>query len=147
MNTARAPFEVFLRRGRGAAAAGVAASSLVAARVLLLAGLAAGCGQRGAVTDCAGDPPPVLADDGARLIWEVPSRRTNGAPLENLLGYRVFAGQHPARLRLVAEICSPDATEWVVSGLTPGTWYFALTAVDDRNVESELTNIVSKTIE
>ena len=109
----------------------------------------AGCGaDRSPVTDCAGNPPPRLDERSSVLLsWQAPERRTDGSSLDNLVGYRIYTGRDPAALRPVVEICSPAATSWVVGGLSPGTWHFSLTAIDDRNVESDPTAVVTRTID
>lgn len=115
----------------------------------LLAGLLAACGARSPDrVDCAGRLMPDGADPrSARLIWERPEFRSNGAPLTDLAGYRIYAGGDPSQLRPVAELCSPETTTWVVGGLSPGTWFFAVTAVDQGGIENDPTSAVSKHID
>jgi hypothetical protein len=71
----------------------------------------------------------------------------NGAPLNDLSGYRVYYGTSHAELpRTRIEVNNPSAITWTVTGLAPGTWYFAVTAIDGSGDESSFSNIVSKTI-
>lgn len=53
----------------------------------------------------------------------------------------------PDDLPCLIEIRDPKVTTWKVTGLSPGTWYFAVASFDSGFVESDLTDVVSKRIE
>jgi hypothetical protein len=53
----------------------------------------------------------------------------------------------PDDLACLIEIRDPKVTTWKVTGLSPGTWYFAVASFDSGFVESDLTDVVSKRIE
>jgi len=82
----------------------------------------------------------------ATLSWSAPAARTDGSPLTNLAGFRVYFGNSAGDLRYVIEIKDPGARSWVVEDLTGGTWYFAATAFDAANAESERSGVASKSI-
>jgi len=91
---------------------------------------------------------PELADDsGIALSWARPTFRSNGSRLDNLVGYRIYGGTNPESLELLAELCSPDTTRWVITDLPKGTWHFRVTAIDDQDKESEPTSPVRKIID
>ena len=80
------------------------------------------------------------------LSWLAPQDRTDGSPLQNLAGFRVYYGTQPDALAEVIHVVNPGATSVVVENLTPGTWYFAMTAVDAQGLESARSSVVSKSI-
>lgn len=79
----------------------------------------------------------------ATLSWVAPTLNTDGSTLTNLAGYRIYYGTSPA-LNQVIEV--PVVSNYVVSNLTPGTWYFGLKAFNAAGIESDLSNIASKAI-
>jgi hypothetical protein len=91
-------------------------------------------------------PPPVAASGRAALAWNAPTLRTDGTPLTNLAGFRIYYGQHPDALTQRIEVTDPAATAASVENLASGTWYFAASAVDSEGQESYLSGTVSKTI-
>jgi len=82
----------------------------------------------------------------ATVYWTPPTQKTDGSALGNLAGFRVLYGRNSSNLDRVATIANANATSYTVNGLTSGTWYFAVKAYDTANVESELSNVRSKTI-
>jgi hypothetical protein len=80
------------------------------------------------------------------LFWEAPTSNTNGTPLTDLAGYRIYYGSTPGELTQTVQINSIGMQTYVVDGLQPGTWYFAIVAVATGGLESSLSNIVVKTI-
>ncbi len=82
----------------------------------------------------------------ATLSWQAPTDRTDGSPLTNLAGFRIYYGTNQSDLRQSVEIRDPGANTWVIENLTAGTWYFAATAFDASGVESARTNAVTKSI-
>jgi hypothetical protein len=84
------------------------------------------------------------ADGRATLTWTAPTQRTDGSPLTNLAGFRIYYGTSAADLRNVIEVKNAGASSWVVENLARGTWYFAATAFDTNGIESARTSSVSK---
>jgi hypothetical protein len=60
-------------------------------------------------------------------------------------GYKVYWGQSPSNLNNSVELGAGTLT-YVVGNLTPATWFFAATALDGAGMESDFSNIASKTI-
>ncbi len=99
-------------------------------------------------TDCLGRPVSVPPPTGtAHLSWQAPTTRTDGSPLDDLQGYRIKYGLAPDQLPCLLEIRDPAVTTWKVTGLSAGTWYFAVVSFDSGFVESELSGVVSKRID
>ena len=74
------------------------------------------------------------------LQWQPPTENTDGTPLTDLAGYRIYYGVDPADLSDLIKLPNPGLTTYVVEELTPNTWYFAMTSVNERGQESELSN-------
>jgi uncharacterized membrane protein SirB2 len=99
-------------------------------------------------TDCYDWPVSAPASTGvAQLSWNVPTTRTDGSPLYDLAGYRIKYGITPDKLPCLVEIRDPKVTTWKVTGLSPGTWYFAVASLDSGSAESDLSGVVSKRID
>ena len=80
----------------------------------------------------------------AALSWTAPTQNVDGSALTNLSGYKVYWGSSPRTYSSSASV-SGGATTFTTN-LAPGTWYFAVTAVDSAGGESAKTNEVSKTV-
>lgn len=94
----------------------------------------------------SGTPAPGTSGS-ARLMWFPPTTDEDGSPLNNLAGFRVYYGtSHLSLPRTSIDIANPSAITWTVGGLQPGTWCFAVTAVDANGHESSFSEILSKNI-
>jgi hypothetical protein len=89
---------------------------------------------------------PVAANATATLSWVAPTRNTDGTALTNLAGYRVRYGAAAAALSSTVNLANPGLATYVVTGLSSGTWYFAVTAYNSAGGESDLSSVVSKVI-
>ena len=89
-------------------------------------------------------PPPTSGT--ATLSWLAPTTDTDGAPLTDLAGYRIYYGTSAGALSDTIPLTSVGLQTYVIPNLSPGTWYFAVKAVASTGVESALSVIVSKTI-
>ncbi|MDB6087766.1 MAG: hypothetical protein JWN85_550 [Gammaproteobacteria bacterium] len=89
-------------------------------------------------------PPPPPAGGGAVTIgWLPPTQNADGSILTNLAGYRVYYGTTTSQLDHSVTITNPGLTRYVISNLTPATWYFALTAYNTGGQESDRSDIGS----
>jgi hypothetical protein len=79
--------------------------------------------------------------------WRTPTENTNGSPLVNLAGFRVLYGTNADNLSQSEQITNPGVTSFVLTNLTPGTWYIALIDYTTSGVQSSLSNIASTTIQ
>jgi hypothetical protein len=91
-------------------------------------------------------PPPIAQARAATLEWTVPTTQTDGAMLADLAGYRIHYGKSASTLDKTIEVRNPTISSYVVEGLAPGTYYFAVTAFTSRNRESERSNAGRKQI-
>lgn len=82
----------------------------------------------------------------ATLSWTPPTTRTDGSPLTNLAGYRIYHGTSATALNTRVDVNNSAATSITLDGLPAGLRYFAMTAVDADGRESARTGTVSTTI-
>jgi hypothetical protein len=82
----------------------------------------------------------------ATVSWEAPTTNTNGTPLMDLAGYRIYYGSSPQNLGRSVQIKTIGLQTYVIEDLEPGTWYFAVMAVAANGTESTLSDVVAKTI-
>lgn len=80
------------------------------------------------------------------ISWNAPSQRTNGAPLKDLAGYRIYYGRMSETYDYEVEIKNPGVVTYVIEDLVPGKWYFVATAIDSAGVESAFSNEVVRSI-
>ena len=98
----------------------------------------------GSGLDGDGDTP--LADNTTVLSWEAPIVSIDGMPLWDLGGYRVYF-DNTSPLSKTSSLWIPvEGATFTLSNLEPGTYYFAVTAVDIAGNESNFSDEKSKTI-
>ena len=93
--------------------------------------------------------PPQSASGGpgsATLSWEAPTTNTDGAALTDLAGYRIYYGSSARHLDHTVNINTIGLQTYVIEGLEPGNWYFAVMALAVNGAESGLSDMVLKTI-
>jgi hypothetical protein len=88
---------------------------------------------------------PVVAGS-ATVIWTAPTTNLDGTALTNLAGFRIYYGNSANTLTRMATVADPRLSSYVLGNLAGGSWYFAVAAYTADNVESELSEVVSKTI-
>lgn len=86
------------------------------------------------------------ATGSATLSWNIPTQNTDGSALKNLDGYRIYYGTNKASLTQVIDIPNDGTTSYQITNLGSGTWYFGIKAYNSAGVESDLSNVGSKTI-
>ena len=87
------------------------------------------------------------SDSGsATLSWTPPQQNTDGTPLTNLAGYHLYYGTNSSSLSKSIKISNSGVSTYVITDLSKGTWYFSVKAYNSKNVESDFSARVSKTI-
>jgi len=86
------------------------------------------------------------ASGSAMLSWSPPAQNTDGTALTDLAGYWVYYGNSAESLQRRLQIADPTAATRTISGLSSGTWYFAVTAYNQMGLESGFSNLGSKVI-
>jgi hypothetical protein len=122
---------------------------LSAAWVLSLAA----CGGSGVTNGTASINSNGSGEDGsggsgtATLLWTPVTQNTDDAVLTDLAGYQVFYGPSPDAMNTIVLVADPTATTYIVANLSPGTWYFTVSAYTSSGAQGLLSNIGTKTIE
>jgi len=111
-----------------------------------VAALLSGCIDPGPGSTHAPTASPSSAGGAATISWEAPTTNTDGTPLTDLTGYRIYYGASPDKLGHSVQIKTIGLQTYVIDDLQSGTWYFAVMAVASDGSESGLSDIVSKTI-
>jgi hypothetical protein len=91
-------------------------------------------------------PATTPTTGSATLSWIVPTENTDGTPITDLAGYHIYYGTSAGALTTTVTIANPTETSYVVSGLAPGTYYFAIVAYNSAGIDSPQSNTASKTI-
>lgn len=84
--------------------------------------------------------------EAATLDWLPPTTNADGSSLSDLAGYVVHYGTRSRVYTSQVSIGNPGLTSYTLSGLVPGTYFFALTAVDDNGNASALSKEVKTTL-
>lgn len=87
-----------------------------------------------------------VSTGSASFTWTPPSLNEDGSTLADLAGYRFYYGLASGSYTVEEYVDSPGLSSHVIENLTPGTYYFALKAVNANGIESALSNEVSKVI-
>jgi hypothetical protein len=82
----------------------------------------------------------------ATLNWTPVITDTNGTPLADLAGYKIYYGSSAADMETLIVVADPSATTYLVGNLTSGSWYFTVTAYTSGGTESARSNIGSKMV-
>jgi len=80
----------------------------------------------------------------AVLSWQPPTN-ADGSTLTNLSGYKVYYGTASKNYTQTVGVSGASTRTWTLS-LAPGTYYFAVTAIDSTGAERAKSNEVSKTV-
>jgi len=88
-----------------------------------------------------------IANGGATLSWAAPTENTDGTPLTNLAGYEIYYGTSVSAMTHTVQIANAGIVTYVISNLSPGTWYFSVKAYTSAKVQSSASAMVSKTID
>jgi hypothetical protein len=86
------------------------------------------------------------SNGSAALTWTPVTKDTNGTPITNLAGYQVHYGTSANAMNTVVVLANASLTNYLVSNLSSGTWYFGVTAYTTTGMQSALSNIGQKTI-
>ena len=80
------------------------------------------------------------------LSWVPPTLNTDGSPIEDLAGFKIYYGNLSRRYGRVLNVPDASINSAVIEGLAPATWYFAVRAYNSHGVESDYSVEVSKTL-
>jgi hypothetical protein len=79
------------------------------------------------------------------ISWTAPTENDDDTPLTDLAGFKVYIGTSAGHLPRVERISTPGASTYLIENLTPGTWFYAMTAFNTSETESIKSDVVSWT--
>lgn len=79
---------------------------------------------------------------GVTLSWTPPTENTDDTVLTDLTAYRIYQGTAPGNYSEITNVDNPGLSSFGIDRLARGEYYFAITAVNGRGVESRLSNEV-----
>ncbi len=125
--------------------------ALVIVGSILSAGFLAGCGGSDGSSDSAasdGSSSPNTTENSAvTLNWQAPTENTDGTALTDLSGYVISYGTQSGNYPNNITLDNPGLTTYVVDNLSPGTYYFTISAIASDGSESSPSSPVSVTVE
>lgn len=79
------------------------------------------------------------------LTWYPPTENTNGEPLTNLIGYKIYYSTSPSLIDFDSfYLDGPGVTSFIIDKLQNNVTYFiVITAINSENRESIFSNVVS----
>ena len=77
--------------------------------------------------------------------WTAPTMNADGSQLQDLAGFNVYYGRAANDMPNVDRIENATVSTHRVQNLAPGRWFFAVTAFDLTDNESEISNVVDWT--
>ena len=81
------------------------------------------------------------------LSWMPPTENTDGSTLTNLSGYHIYYGTSANALTQSIDLNNVGITTYVIPNLSSGTtYYFALKAYTANGLDSDMSNVASKSI-
>ncbi len=81
------------------------------------------------------------------LNWVAPSENTDGSPLMDLAGYKIYVSKNNGYHERVIRIDNSGISTYVVEQLSPATYYFAATAFNSSGIESSFSGEIVRTIQ
>jgi hypothetical protein len=83
----------------------------------------------------------------AVIEWVPPTENTNGSPLTDLAGVRIYYGTSAASLSHMVQISSKTETSYTIGNLTAGTWYFGGVSYTTTGAQSAMSRVVSMSVQ
>ena len=121
--------------------------SLFALAASLLLVSAYGCGGSGSGdTSSSARPSPGSSSGTVTLSWTPPTQNIDGSYLTDLAGYNIYYGVRQGEYDNRINISNPGIATYVVTNLSPDTYYFVATSFNTSGVESPYSSEVTKVV-
>jgi hypothetical protein len=92
-------------------------------------------------------PPPPPPTGSIALSWSAPATNSDGSPVTDLAGYRVYYGTASGFYTDNVTITNPSTLSATITNLPADTYYVIVRAFNSVNAESQASVEVSKTIQ
>jgi len=86
---------------------------------------------------------PVATTGSATVSLTPPTQNSDGSPLMNLAGMRVYYGTSPSSLNQKIQLAGTAPMTYTISNLASGTWYFGATAYTTSGAEGAMSALAS----
>lgn len=83
----------------------------------------------------------------ATLKWTAPTKNEDGSKLADLAGYRIYWGKTSGSYSDSVTLDDPGKTSYTISGLSAGTYEFAVTSINSVGKESRFSTPATKVIQ
>lgn len=93
-----------------------------------------------------GSNPPTASTGNVTINWNPPTENTDGTALTDLAGFKIHYGTASKKYTRTITVSNPGLATYVIADLSPGTYYFAVTAYSSAGTESPLSSEVSTTV-
>lgn len=80
------------------------------------------------------------------LSWIAPTQNSDGSPLMDLAGYKIYYGKSSRNYDHEIHIDNSGMTTYVIDNLVPDTYFFAATSFNTSGVESEHSGEAVRTV-
>jgi Putative Ig domain len=87
------------------------------------------------------------SNSSVSLSWTAPTQNADGTALTDLAGYYIYYGTSANQLTRSVKIASPGITSYLLSNLSPGTWYFSIVTFTTANEQSTNSVVVSTSVD
>ena len=87
------------------------------------------------------------SNSSVSLSWTAPTQNANGTALTDLAGYYIYYGTSANQMTQSVKIANPGITSYVLSNLSPGSWYFSIVTYTTANEESTNSVVVSTRVD
>ena len=74
--------------------------------------------------------------NSATLTWVAPTTNADGTPLTDLAGYKIYYGTSSGVYSVIIDV--GNITTYKIDNLSPGTYYFSVTAYDNPTFNLEV---------
>lgn len=86
--------------------------------------------------------PPTASGGAVTINWMPPTENTDGSALTDLAGYDIHYGTASGNYTQSVTVSNAGLATYVVDNLSPGTYYFSVSAVNNSGTESPLSSEV-----
>jgi len=93
-----------------------------------------------------GTTPPPASSGSVQLNLGAPLLNTDGTPVTDLVAFKIYYGTSSGEYSNEIYLDNPGISTYVVQNLSPDTYFFAATAFNGNNVESDLSNEIQRTV-
>ncbi len=80
------------------------------------------------------------------VSWGAPTENTDGTPLIDLAGYKLYYGTASGNYPGVIDVDNASVVTWAIENLPANTYYIVATAYNTAGIESVYSNEVVKTV-